>query len=172
MFRRPKVNTKLQKENARIAKAMQAKAANGKTSAVKSAKAQTPAAPVAKPTPPKRAARKQTTPKPTPQTDEQIITAKAELLVKNAKMEQAEREKAAIDAALELAANVTADLSADKPTPSAQAPGKIELGQGRDLVDVRYSQGLGGETTYGVVGRVWQLARANPGEPIHLAVAR
>lgn len=131
------MNTKLQKENTRIAKAMQAKSANGKatdikTKAVKTAKAQTPTAPVAKPTPPKRAARKQTTPKPqapkpAQQTEEQIITAKAELLVKNAKMEQAAREQAAIDAALELAANVTADLSADKISPSSiEAPTPTE----------------------------------------------
>lgn len=142
------MNTKLQTENARIAKAMQAKSASRKTDAVKTksvktAKAKTPTAPVAKPTPPERAARKQTTPKPTApklaqQTDEQIITAKAELLVKNAKMEQAARAdaapsaQAAIDAALALAADVTANLSADKPapseptTPAVKAPGKTD----------------------------------------------
>jgi len=135
-------NAQHSQKNARIAKAMQAKATQPKaanvktnvvkTKSVKTAKAQMPTAPVAKPTPPKRATRKQTTPKPTPQTDEQIITAKAELLVKNAEMEQAERVQAAIDAALELAADVTADLSADKPapteptTPAVKAPSKSD----------------------------------------------
>jgi len=134
------VNTKLQKENARIAKAIQAKSANAKTNvvktkSVKTAKAQTPIAPAPKPqAPAKRAARKQITPKPTPQTEEQIITAKAELLVQNAEMEQAARDQAAIDAALELAADVTANLSADKPAPTVQAESVPSEKTGQQIV--------------------------------------
>lgn len=134
------MNTKLQKENARIAKAIQAKSANAKTNvvktkSVKTAKAQTPIAPAPKPqAPAKRAARKQITPKPTPQTEEQIITAKAELLVQNAEMEQAARDQAAIDAALELAADVTANLSADKPAPTVQAESVPSEKTGQQIV--------------------------------------